>query len=153
MMEEMVAPEIHDLVEVDSFEEGPFLIEAHPPSKRLLGQVASAFGASLALDKVLHSSKAKVPCGLCSKGDLVLLADNRAAFTHGFFLVGGMQLALVNLMEVVGKDLDTNAMIYSDGGQMCFIHLQDIKMPCLWSKVSKCFRVLSQWVTKPEPVF
>ena len=45
MMEEMVAPEIHDLVEVDSFEEGPFLIEAHPPSKSLLGKVASAFCA------------------------------------------------------------------------------------------------------------
>ena len=29
----------------DSFEEGPFLIEAHPPSKSLLGKVASAFCA------------------------------------------------------------------------------------------------------------
>ena len=52
--------------------------------------------------------------------DLVLLADNRAAFIHAFFLVGGTQLALVNLMEVVERDLGTNAIIYSDGGQMCF---------------------------------
>ena len=45
MVEEMVAQEVHDLLGVDSFEEGPFLIEAHPPSKRLLDKVASAFSA------------------------------------------------------------------------------------------------------------
>ena len=64
-----------------------------------------------------------------------------------------MQLALVNLMEVVERDLGTNAIIYSDGGQMCFIQVEDIKTSCLWGKVSKGFRVLSPWVTQAEPAF